>query len=234
MRSFTKMTAALLLVAALSAPAAAQNSPTIAQDSNVFMKATIGGSYPFMENLNTELKTQGRCELSTGVSFSMSIGRAFSQHKWALELWFDLARYQSFKYENAYEDFEGDMTHYNFMLVGKRNLWPSNNIFRPYIGAGFGYGYTNIARAGGKIDGLQAMLLMQFESRIKDNLTMFLETTFLTTVDRSKYDSSFLESSAYDAIQDSNGDPLEERFSSVDLRIGIQAWLKPPSKYGDM
>jgi hypothetical protein len=96
-----------------------------------------------------------------------------------------------------------------------------------------GYGYTNISRAGGKIDGLQGMVLLQFESRIKDNLTLFMETTFLTTFDRSKYDSSFLESSAYDAILDSNGEPLEERFSSVDLRIGIQAWLKPPSKYGD-
>ncbi|RKZ83017.1 MAG: hypothetical protein DRQ39_10010 [Gammaproteobacteria bacterium] len=224
MRSFTSITAVLLLVAALSAPAAAA-------DSNVFLKTTIGGSYPFMENLNTELKKQGRCALSTGLSFSMSIGRAFSQHKWGLELWFDVARYQSFKYENAYENFEGDMTHYNFMLVGKRNLWPSNEIFRPYLGAGFGYGYTNIARAGGKIDGLQGMVLLQFESRIKDNITMFLETTFLTTFDKSKYDSSFLESSVYDAIQDSNGDPLDERFSSVDLRVGIQAWLKPPSKY---
>ncbi len=225
MRSFASMTAVLLLVAALSAPAAAI-------DSNIFLKTTIGGSYPFMENLNTELKTQDRCELSTGLSFSMSIGRAFAQHKWGLELWFDVARYQSFKYENDYEDFEGDMTHYNFMLVGKRNLWPSNEIFRPYLGAGFGYGYTNIARAGGKIDGLQGMVLLQFESRIKDNITMFLETSFLTTFDKSKYDSSFLEGSAYDAIQDSNGDPLDERFSSIDLRIGIQAWLKAPSKYG--
>lgn len=234
MRSFTKIAAALLLIAALSAPAAAQNSPTISKDGNVFMKATVGGSYPFMENLNAELKTQGRCELSAGASFSMSIGRAFSKHKWALEAWFDFARYQSFKYENDYESFEGDMTHYNFMLVGKRNLWPTNEIFRPYIGAGFGYGYTNIARAGGKIDGLQAMLIVQFESRIKDNLAMFFESSFLTTLDRSNYDSSFLESSAYDAIQDSNGDPLDERFSSVDLRIGIQAWLKAPAKYGDM
>ena len=226
MRFFTSMVAALLLAAALTAPAAAT-------DSNVFLKATAGGSYPLMPNLNSELQTQGRCELSAGMSFSMSIGRAFAKHKWGLELWFDLARYQSFKYENAYESFEGDMTHYNFMLVGKRNLWPSNEIFRPYLGAGFGYGYTNIARAGGKIDGLQGMVLLQFESRIKDNLTLFMEGTFLTTFDKSEYDSSFLESSTYDSILDSNGDPLAERFSSVDLRIGIQAWLKPPSKYGD-
>ncbi len=226
MKIFTRITMALLLAAALTTPAAAA-------DSNVFLKATVGGSYPFMENLNTELKTQGRCELSTGLSFGMSIGRAFSNHKWGLELWFDMARYQSFTYENEFESFEGDMTHYNFMLVGKRNLWPSNEIFRPYLGAGFGYGYTNIARAGSKIDGLQGMILLQFESRIKDNVTMFLETSFLTTFDKDKYDSSFLESSAYDAILDSNGDPLNERFTSIDLRIGIQAWLKPPSKYGD-
>lgn len=226
MKKFTTITATVLLLAALSIPAAAA-------DSNVFLKATVGGSYPFMENLNAELKTQGRCQLSAGVSLSMSIGRAFSNHKWALELWFDYARYQSFMYENAYESFEGDMTHYNYMLVGKRNLWPSNEIFRPYLGAGFGYGITNIARAGGKIDGLQGMILLQFESRIKDNVTMFFESTFLTTFNPSEYDSSFLESSDYDAIQNSNGDPLDERFSSIDLRIGIQAWLKPPSKYGD-
>jgi outer membrane protein W len=224
MRSFASMTTALLLVAALAAPAAAA-------DSNVFLKATVGGSYPFMSNLNDELKAQGRCELSPGLSFSMSIGRTFSQHKWGLELWFDFARYQSFMYENDYKSFEGDMTHYNFMLVGKRTLWPSNEIFRPYLGAGFGYGYTNITRAGGKIDGLQGMLLFQVESKIKDNLALFMETSFLTTFNKSKYDSSFLESSADDAIFDSNGEPLDERFSSIDLRIGIQAWLKPPSKY---
>jgi hypothetical protein len=208
-------------------------TPASAQDSNVFLKATVGGSYPFMENLNNELKAQGRCDLSAGLSLSMSIGRVFAKRKWSLELWFDYARYQSFKYENDYESFEGDMTHYNYMLVGKRNLWPSNNTFRPYLGVGFGYGYTNIARAGGKIDGLEGMVLFQVESRIKDNITLFLETTFLSTFDREKYDSSFLESSAYDAILDSNGDPLDERFTSIDLRIGIQAWLKPPSKYGD-
>ena len=220
------MAAALLLIAALTAPAAAE-------DSNIFLKTTIGGSYPFMQNLNAELKTQGRCELSTGLSFSMSIGRAFSKHKWGLELWFDIARYQSFKYENVYESFEGDMTHYNYMLVGKRNLWPSNEIFRPYLGAGLGYGYTTISSAGGKLDGLQGMILLQFESRVKDNITMFLESTFLTTFDKDKYDSSFLESSAHDTILDSNGEPLNERFSTIDLRIGIQVWLKPPSKYGD-
>jgi outer membrane protein W len=225
-RFYSSIAAALLLIAALTAPAAAQ-------DSNVFLKTTIGGSYPFMQNLNSELKSQGRCELTTGLSFSMSIGRLFAKRKWGLELWFDVARYQSFKYENDYESFEGEMTHYNYMLVGKRNLWPSNDIFRPYLGAGFGYGYTNISRAGGKLDGLQGMILLQFESRIKDNITMFVESTFLTTFDKDKYDSSFLESSNYDAIFDSNGDPLAERFTSIDLRIGIMAWLKPPSKYGD-
>jgi len=214
-----------VLIAALSVPASAA-------DSNVFMKATVGGSYPFMENLNAELRTQGRHELSAGLSLSMSIGRTFFNHKWALELWFDYARFQSFKYENAYENFEGDMTHYNYMLVGKRNLWPSNEIFRPYLGVGAGYGYTNIARAGGKIDGIEGMVLLQFETRIKDNITMFFESTFLTTFNPSKYDSSFLESSVYDAIQNSSGDPLDERFSSVDLRIGVQVWLKPPSRFG--
>ncbi len=220
------MAATALLVAALTVPAAAA-------DSNVFFKSTVGGSYPFMQKLNNELKTQGRCDLSTGLSFSMSIGRLFANRKWGLELWFDFTRYQSFKYKNDYEDFEGDMTHYNYMLVGKRNLWPSNDIFRPYLGAGFGYGYTNISMAGGKIDGLQGMVLLQFESRIKDNITMFIESTFLTTFNKDKYDSSFLESSHYDAILDSNGDPLDERFTSIDLRIGIMAWLKPPSKYGE-
>ena len=224
-RRLTMTALALLAAAAAAAPASA--------DSNVFLKATAGGSYPFMNNLNDELRAQGRGDLATGLSFSVSIGRLFLERKWGLELWFDHSRYQSFKYENAYESFEGDMTHLSYMLVGKRNLWPSNETFRPYIGAGAGYAYTNIARAGGKIDGLQGMVLLQFESRIKDNITMFVESTWLTMFNKDKYDSSFLEGSAYDAILDSNGDPLDERFSSIDLRIGIQAWLVPPSKYGN-
>jgi hypothetical protein len=215
----------LLLMAALAVPASAM-------DSTVFLKATAGGSYPFMENLDSELKAQGRPGLSTGFSFSMSIGKLFVERRWGLELWFDLARYPSFKYENDYEDFAGDMTRYNFMLVGKRNLWPSSDIFHPYIGAGLGYGYTNIAMAGGKIQGVQGMVLLQFESQIKDNITLFLESSFMSTFGSDRYDSSYLESSNYDAILDSNGDPLDDRFASADLRIGIQAWLKPPSKYG--
>jgi hypothetical protein len=223
MRRFAITALILLAAASFAAPAWA--------DGNVFLKFTAGGSYPFMNNLNDELKAQGRCGLTTGLSASVSVGRLFAGRKWGAELWFDVARYQSFKYENAYESFSGDITHYDFMLVGKRNLWPSNANFSPYIGAGLGYGYTNIARSGGKIDGMQGMVLLQFESMIKDNITMFIESSFVTTFNKSKYDSSFLESSAYDAILDSNGDPLDERFTSVDLRIGIQAWLKPPRKY---
>jgi len=227
MRSFARLAGVMTLAATLAAPAAAA-------DSNVFLKVAVGGSYPFLQNLNDELETQGRDQLATGASIGISLGRMFSERKWGLEAWFDLARYQSFKFENEYESFEGDMTHYNFMLVGKRNLSPSNEKFRPYIGAGMGYGYTNIARAGGKIDGLQGMILLQFEARIRDNIALLLESNFLTTFDKSNYDSSFLESSDYDTILDSNGDPLEDRFTSIDLRIGIQVWLKPPSKYGDI
>ncbi len=226
MRFFASAAVALLLIAAAGIPATAA-------DSNVFFKATIGGSYPFMKNLNDELMNQGRCSLTAGAGFGLSLGRSFAKHKWGLELWFDYARYQSFKYQNAYEDFQGEMSHYNFMLVGKRNLWPSNPNFRPYIGAGFGYGYTNIARDGGRIDGLAGMLLLQFESRIKDNIAMFIEGTYLSNLSRDKYDTSFLNSADYPAILDSNGDPLDERFSAIGLRIGIQAWLKPPAKYGE-
>jgi hypothetical protein len=226
MRFFAILAAVTILAAALAPPAAAA-------ESNVFLKATVGGSYPIMQNLNNELGDQGGRQLIPGVSLSMSIGRMFSDHKWGLEFCFDQARYQSFRYENDYESFEGDMKHYNFMLVGKRSLLPSNDTFRPCIGAGIGYGYTNISRAGGKIDGLEGLLLLQLESRIKDNISILIESAFLTTFDKSRYDSSFLESSAYDAILDGNGDPLDERFTSIDLRIGIQAWLKPPSKYGE-
>jgi outer membrane protein W len=222
-----------LLFAAAALALSVPPMPSSAADSNVFFKATAGGSYPFMENLGDELRTQGRSELTTGLSVGVSVGKLFSQRKWGLELWFDHSRYQSFKYENEYESFEGDMTHYNFMLVGKWNLRPASDLFRPYLGAGLGYGYTNIARAGGKIDGLQGMLLLQLESRIKDNLAFFVEGFFLSTFTRDKYDSSFLEGSAYDAILGSDGNPLDERFTSFDLRIGVLAWLKRPSKYGE-
>jgi len=52
-RLFSIITAVVLLAGVLPAPAAAA-------DSNVFLKATVGGSYPFMQNLNSELKAQGR------------------------------------------------------------------------------------------------------------------------------------------------------------------------------
>ena len=90
MRRFAIAALILLAAASFAAPAGA--------DSNVFLKFTAGGSYPFMKNLNDELKAQGRCDLTTGLSASVSVGRLFAGRKWGAELWFDVSRYQSFKY----------------------------------------------------------------------------------------------------------------------------------------
>jgi hypothetical protein len=214
-----------LLVILIQAPA-----PAGCEERDVFMKFTAGGSYPYLENLDMELDAQGREGLSTGYSLGISLGKLFAGGRYGLELWVDYSRYPYFDYINEYEDFEGQATHYNFMLAGKLNLIPGDRYFVPYVGCGLGYGRTHIGKSGGKIDGICGLVLLQAESRITGNISVFLEGSYLAALGTDRYDSAFLEGTYYDGIMDSNGELLEDRYSAAVFRIGVLIWLRQPSR----
>lgn len=219
---------ALLILFALCAPppAAADGAGT------VFFHVAGGASYPVTPNLRDELSLQGTDGPGVGWTASVSLGRTFSRRAWALELRAEVSRYPKFPYVNEHEEFEGDLTDYTFLLVGKRNLAPSAERFRPYLGLGAGYGQATISRGGGKIAGFQAMALLQLETVLRDNISLLVEGTYLMMPGSKEFDSPFLEASALDRILDSSGQPLGEQFSSGNLRVGIIVWLRPPDPYG--
>lgn len=218
--------AATFLLLAVSVP----SSAGAAED--VYFRAAGGGSHPVMPSLSDELSAQGVDGLSIGWTAGVSLGRTFSDRAWAAELWAEIGRFPSFAYVNEYEEFEADLTAYSFLLVGKRRLLPPGGRLTPWIGLGAGYGQTTIARGGGRIDGFQAAGLLQLESRLRDNISLLVEGSWLIMPGSREFDSPFLEGSAQDRILDSGGDPLSEQYSSWSLRVGVVVRLRPPDPYG--
>lgn len=202
-------------------------STASAQEGDVFLKVSGGGSYPILNDLQDELEVQGEDVFGTGYSLSVSLGRIAWNRVFGAELYFAVSRYPEFFYANEADTFDGQVAHYDFMLLVKRNLYPGNERLRPWLGIGLGYGYSNIARSNGKNDGFQGMASLQVESRVASNIALFAELTYISSFTRDEYDSKFLEASAYDAITGSDGEPLSDRFMSVDFRVGITAWLRP-------
>lgn len=217
--------AAVLIFLAACTPSPAEAA------GETYFRAAGGASSPITPNLSDELSLQGTDGPGIGWTASVSLGRSFSHGAWAAELWADISRYPNFPYVNEYEEFDGDLTNYSFLLVGKRNLFPSSERFTPWLGIGAGYGQSTIARGGGKIAGLQAMGLLQLETALRGNIFLLVEGSYLIAPGSTEFDSPFLERSALDRILDSSGEPLAEQFSSVNFRVGIIVRLKPPDPY---
>lgn len=221
------------LVLSALAVLAISSSPASAQEGDVFLKVAVGGSYPMMAELEDELRRQGEEMFGAGYGIGVSLGKLAWNRTFGAELYFAVSRYPDFYFENEHDTFDGQVVHYDFMVLGKRNLLPGSERFRPWLGVGLGYGYSNIARSNGRNAGFQGMAAIQVESRVRHNLAVFAEFVYISALSRNEYDSTFLEGSAYDSITGSDGEPLSERFMSADLRIGITAWLSPRDRYGD-
>jgi hypothetical protein len=204
---------------------------TAAEESRFYLKASAGGSYPMLPSLSDELSLQGDEALSPGYSLAVSLGKAFRNKSWAGEVWLSVSRYPSILYQNDFEDFEADLTKYSYAFVFKKCLRPGSKSFVPWAGIGLGYGSASMVSGAGKLDGFEGMAVFQMEHRVKDNISLLLEGVYSISFSEKRFSSPFLEISNNDAILDSIERPLNDRFSSFDLRIGINVWLKPPSPY---
>ncbi|MCK4538181.1 MAG: hypothetical protein KAV42_05225 [Candidatus Krumholzibacteria bacterium] len=202
-----------------------------ARESRFYLKASGGGSYPMLPSLTTELSIQGNEALSTGYSFAVSLGKTFRNGGWAGEAWLTVSRYPSIHYQNNFEDFNANLSKYSYAFVFKRCLRPGSKSFVPWVGAGLGYGSASLVSGAVKLDGFEGLTLLQLEHRIKDNISLLVEGIYSISFSEKRFSSSFLETSHYDTILDSMENPLNDRFSSFDLRIGVTIWLKPPRPY---
>ncbi len=202
-----------------------------ADEKSFFIKASAGGSYPVLTNLSGELGLQGDETLRTGYSLAFSFGKSFLDKRWEAEACFSLSRHPSFRYYNDFEDFSANLGYYGFFMIVKRCLRPESETLVPYVGAGIGYGIATLASGAAKLDGISVLAIAQIEQRIKDNISLLAEGLWSVFPLEERYSSPFLEHSNNDVIFDSREHPLYDAFNSLEFRVGIRIWLKPPSGY---
>ncbi len=200
------------------------NSPgALAQDEGLdfFIRVSGGYSAPELENLSGELTSQGSDELGDGYGISLSLGSSLMGSAWMAEATFSASFYESFFYQNEYEDFEGNLSHQRYGLIIWRDLMPGSSRFTPFAGAGLGYGTTKLISGGGKLGSFQWEALGGMQIRVKGNFSLLMEANYRSSFTGDTYDSPYLKNVEGDAVYDSGGSPLKDRYSSLELRIGL-------------
>ena len=113
------------------------------------------------------------------------------------------------------------------MLVARHNFMSESERFRPTLGAGFGYGQTNLMAGGGKLGALEGLVTGRLDVAIRKNLDLAFECSYYAGLQKKEFGNPFLENVDTDVVQNSAGDALEDTFRSLDVRIGLTLWLKP-------
>lgn len=218
----SKLRAALLILLL-----AALCSPLHAADGRFFMRFGAGASVPNLENLNDELALQGKEKVGLGYGFGVSLGHTLFEERWSLEMHFSTTFYPSFDYENEYEYFPAKLKHYAFLAVARHNFMSDSERFRPTLGAGIGYGQTNLIAGGGKLGAFEGLVTGSLDVSMRKNLALSIECSYYAGLQSEKFGDPFLENVDTDFVQNSAGNALEDTFRSLDVRIGLTLWLKP-------
>lgn len=202
-------------------------SPLHAVSGRFFVHLDGGASVPNLTNLNDELAAQGQDKVGVGYGLGVSIGHSLMEERWSLELHFAATFYPSFDYENEYEYFPSEMKHYAFDLVARRNFLIESERFHPSLGAGIGYGQTSLVAGGGTLGAAEGIVTGRFGVSVRSNLEIALECSYYAGLQTKEFRAPFLENVNTDVVLDSSGKPLEDRFRSLDVRLGLTVWLKP-------
>ncbi|MCX5754157.1 MAG: outer membrane beta-barrel protein [Candidatus Krumholzibacteria bacterium] len=203
-------------------------SPLLAADGRFFVKFGAGASVPTLKNLNEELKLQKRDKVGPGYGLGVSLGRTFFEERWSLELHFLAAFYPAFDYENTYEaGFTAKLRHLASFAVVRHNFMSDSERIRPTLGAGIGYGQTNLISGGGKLGALEGLVTGRIDVSIRSNLDLALECSYYAGLQTKEFRDPFLENVDTDMVQNSAGKALEDTFRSLDVRVGFTIWLKP-------
>jgi hypothetical protein len=220
-----RRSAIIFLLPLLPALLLTLTTPAAAQEDTFFLRAGAGLSIPFLGKLNDELELQGNDKVDPGYSIGISLGKSFLEGQWTLEAHFSTVFYPDFHYRNDHDSLTGKLRHYNYMAILRRNLLPEGRAFKPSIGAGLGYGLTNLISGGGKMGAAEAVFTGRIDSQIRDNVDLSLEATYYAGMQSKKFEKPFLENVENDFIMDSAGKALEDKFYSFDLRLGFTVRL---------
>jgi hypothetical protein len=219
-----------LCIVSLAALICIPFAPARAQDNikrNYYLKADFGMSLPLLEKLDEELKAQGSGGVAIGYGFGVTLARAFAEKRWALEFYFAVSYHPEFTYLNDYKDFPGDLRHSGFGAAIKRRFRAGAPSFVPSLGLGFGYGTTNLISGGGKIAGAEAIALLEIETWTWGNKSVLFNCTYTVGLTEDTFENPFLENVEGDVVRNSSGDPLGDRYSSLQFKVGILIWLGP-------
>jgi hypothetical protein len=132
---------------------------------------------------------------------------------------------------NIHEDFSGKLSHYDYALIAKKRIPSGSEKIVPWLGVGGGYGVTNLISGGGKIRAFEALALAQIEVPLRGNIGLILEGTYCAGLSEDGFDNPFLENVSGDIVQDSDGNPLEDRYSAFEIRIGVTIRLRPRERF---
>ncbi len=200
---------------------------TAADQGKFFLRAMGGASVPFLSNLQSELEFQGTDNAPrTGYSLAVSLGRTFPVDQWSGEVHFSASFNPEFDYRNPSDSFPGHLEHDNFSFILRRNLLPGHTKLVPWVGAGLGLGVTNLINGGGKIEAAEAILTGSIDAAISRNINFAVEAIYYAGLQSKPYKSPFIENVETDVILDSGGNQLEDRYRSLDVRIGITVYLR--------
>lgn len=215
----------LLLIVAFLSLLGALASPAAAED-RFFLRIGGGVSEVSLKNLDAELQLQGNAKVAPGYSFAVSLGHTFAEEYWSIEGHFAAMFYAGFDYMCPSDSFPGKMRHYSYMLVLQRHFRPEGTIFKPSLGAGIGYGLTTLVSGGGKLGAAEAIIMGRIDSSIRSNIDLSLECAYYVGLQTKEFGSPHLENYEGDAVYDSAGDILKDRYRSIDVRLGIRVWLR--------
>ncbi|MDD4858325.1 MAG: outer membrane beta-barrel protein [Candidatus Krumholzibacteria bacterium] len=215
----------LPLIIVILTLAGAMASPAAAED-RFFLRIGAGASDVSLKNLDAELQLQGNAKVAAGYSFAVSLGRTFAEDYWSLEAHFAAMFFPGFDYTCPSDSFPGKMRHFSYALVLQRHFRPEGKYFKPTLGAGIGYGVTNLISGGGKLNAPEALITGRVESSITSTIDLSLECTYYAGLQTKQFSSPHLENYEGDAVYDSAGNILSDRYRSLDLRLGIRVWLR--------
>lgn len=201
------------------------------QETGVYLRAGLGAGKPLMETLSEELEKQGREMPEFGYVLPVSIGKKFLNEEVGAELIFSYSIIPGLRYKNDYEDFKESFGHYSFSFLIRKYLLPGKRQFSPSVGAGIGYGRSNLVSGGGRLESAELILSALIESEFRKNKQFFIEAVYTRALNTGTFEAAHIENVSGDIILDSLGNPLEENYSFFEIRAGISFYLKTPKSY---
>jgi len=201
-----------------------------AQEKDIFLRSGLGAAYPLLGELSDELERQGNEMPWPQYALGVNLGKVFMDGAFSVEASFSYSMIPNVRYRNAYEDFEENLTHYGFSLLGRRRF-TGGGWFVPSLGAGLGYGRSNLVSGGGRLESFEFIGSALLEFALGENLDLFAEAIYVGSFNRDRFDDPHLENISGDALLDSDGEELKDMYSAFEIRIGLTFWLRTMDRY---